>query len=126
MHNHAARPNARTIADQDIAQHLGARTHYDMIAHRRMAFATFFTGAAQGHALIQQHIVANLGGLTDHHSHTMVDEKPASDLSARMDLDAGDPSPKLRNEPGQQRDSQTVKPVGEPVQENRVQARVAQ
>ena len=40
-----------------------------------------FAGAAQRHALIQQHIVADFGGFADHHAHAVIDEEAAADAA---------------------------------------------
>ena len=52
-----------------------------------MALALLFSGSAEGHALVQNHVVADDGCLTDHHAVAVIDEKVLADLSPRMDLD---------------------------------------
>ena len=54
-----------------------------------MTLAVLLTGTSQGHALIQGHIVANNGGLTDDDTVTVIDEKSFANLCTGMDLDAG-------------------------------------
>ena len=54
-----------------------------------MTFAVLLTGTSQGHTLIQGHIVADNGGLTDDDTVTVIDEKSFADLCTGMDLDAG-------------------------------------
>ena len=39
--------------------------------------------------MIEGHIIADLGGLTDHHTHAMIDKQTATNLGRRMDLDPG-------------------------------------
>ena len=63
-----------------------------------MALAAMERGAAEGHALIERHVVADLGGLADHHAHAVVDEQAPADLGAGMDLDAGQDPPEMRDE----------------------------
>ena len=39
--------------------------------------------AAERDALIDRHVVADLGGLADHHAHAVIDEEAPADLRAR-------------------------------------------
>ena len=50
-------------------------------SHRRVALAGRKAGAAERHALIQRHVVADLGRLADHHAHPVVDEEAVADLA---------------------------------------------
>ena len=45
---------------------------------------------AQSHSVEQQHVVADLRGLTDDHAHAVVDEEALTDLRSRVDLDTGE------------------------------------
>ena len=54
-----------------------------------MALAGREAGAAERHALVHRHVLADLGGLADHDAHAVVDEQPVADLGRRMDLDPG-------------------------------------
>jgi hypothetical protein len=58
---------------------------------------------AECHAVVDHHVVADLGGLADDHTHAVVDEQPPADTGTRMDFDAGDQARRLRHHPGQQR-----------------------
>ena len=60
------------------------------VAQRRMPFSADFAGAAQGYALIQQHVFADLCRFTNHHAHAVIDEESPADGRARMNFDAGD------------------------------------
>jgi hypothetical protein len=57
-------------------------------------------GATQGHALVQGAVVANLGGLANHHAHPVIDEHPSTDASPGMNFNAGQNTPEMRHEPG--------------------------
>ena len=57
-------------------------------SHRRVALAGREAGAAERHALVDRHVVADLGRLADHDAHPVVDEQPVADLRRRVDLDA--------------------------------------
>ena len=54
--------------------------------------------AAEGDALVERHVVADLGGLADHHAHAVIDEEAPTDLRARMDLDAGEEAAEVAHE----------------------------
>ena len=77
----------------------GADRH--AVAHRRMALARLPPGLegepAQGDAVVDQHVVADLRRFADHHAHAVVDEEPPADPGAGMDLDAGDEAAGVRD-----------------------------
>src|SRR6185312_13057860 len=90
-----------------------------------MTFAALTTGTTDGHPLIQQNVVPDLGGFADHDPHAMINEQPLSDSGPGMNFDAGEKSRKLRNEPSCDKPTFPVKPVRHPVQHDGMQARVA-
>ena len=90
-----------------------------------VALAFFLAGPAQRNALIQQDVVADLGGLADHHPHAVVDEEPPADLCARVNLDPGGRAIDLRNNASQQNEARFVKPVRQPMQQDGVEAGIA-
>ena len=55
-------------------------------------------GAAERDTLVDRHIVADLGGFTDHHAHAVIDKKAPADFRAGMDLDAGKEAAKMAHE----------------------------
>ncbi len=91
-----------------------------------MALAALRAGAAERHALIQQHVVADLGGFADHHAHTVIDKKPATDAGAGMDLDSGEKARQLRDQARNKGNARAPQAVGETMKQNRVQPRVEQ
>ena len=86
--HHGARADLGVVADRDIAQNLGAGPDHHVVADGGMALALLLAGSAQRHALVQQYIVADLGGFADHGAHAVVDEAAPSNLRAGMDLDS--------------------------------------
>ena len=74
-------------ADCDISQHLGPRTHDNVIPECRMPFFALVARSPEGHALVNQAIVSDDRGLANDCAHAMVDEKSAPDRGPRMDLD---------------------------------------
>jgi hypothetical protein len=121
----AGTADRRVVADLEAAQHLGAGAHHHVAAQRRMALGALGQrGAAQRHALVDGAALADDGGLADHHAHAVIDEHPLGDGRARMDLDAGQPARELRHEAAQPAQVAHPEPVCEPVQDQRMQARI--
>ena len=63
---------ARGVARGDLRP--GADHH--AAAKRRVPLARLAREPAQGDAVVDQHVVADLGRLADHHPHAVVDEEP--------------------------------------------------
>ena len=82
-------------------------------------------GAAQGHALIDGATIANLSRLAHHHAHGVVKEHLVADLGARVNLDAGEKTSHMGNKATQPFQAMVPAPVGTPVQDHGMQARVA-
>src|SRR5262249_34915468 len=97
----------------------------DAATQGRVALALVPGGAAQGHAVVQRAVVAELGGLADHHAHAVVDESAPADLRPRMDLDAGEEARAGRSKPRQPAQFHAPEGVRQAVDEQRVEARVA-
>ena len=57
-----------------------------------MAFTFVPADAPQRDAVIERHVIPDLGSLADHHPHAVVNEKPASDGRTGMDLNPGQKS----------------------------------
>ena len=75
-----------------------------------MSFAPLESGTPQRYALIQQNVIAQLGGLADDNAHAMVDEKPVADGGSRMDLNAGQKTRELGNQTRHDKPAPLVKP----------------
>ena len=58
-----------------------------------------FPVLAEGNALVERDVVADSGCFADDHAHAVIDEEAVPDLSAGMDLDAGDQARRLRQCP---------------------------
>src|SRR5258706_14512927 len=100
--HHRACPDLHMIAYKDIPENLSSGPNYHVIAQRRMAFSLLVAGAAQGHTLVQQHIVADLRGFPDHYARAMIDEKSPPDRGPRMDFDARQKAAELGEQPRDQ------------------------
>ena len=108
VNHHRAGADLHVVADADVSQNLGARADDHVVAEGGVPLALLLAGAAQGHALVEQNVVADFGGLADHHAHAVVDEEPAADRRAGMDLDARQGAAELRNERGPETCSRIV------------------
>ena len=85
------------VTDHGIAaQHGCSCVDDNIIAHIRMALTALHQVAvfvllealgAQGHALIQLYMMANVAGLADYHAGTVVDEEIFTNVRAGMDVD---------------------------------------
>ena len=72
---HAATADFRIIANLEGAQNFGTTGNNHVIANGMMALALFLARTAQGYALIEGNIAAQLGSFANNKAHTMVDEK---------------------------------------------------
>ena len=69
---------------------MAPRGEQDVVADGGVALAVVLAGAAQGDAVVDQAVVADLGGLADDDAHAVVDDQAAADLGAGVDLNAGE------------------------------------
>src|SRR3546814_8782817 len=77
----------RARVDGDGAEDLCPRTDDDVIREGRVALAGDTVrgiGAAERHALIDGYIVADFGGLADHHAEAVIDEQMLDRKSKRL------------------------------------------
>ncbi len=86
----------------------------------------FLTRTAEGHVLIEQHVVADFGGFADDDAHAMVNEEALADAGSGVDLNAGEGAGDVAHHAGDGVPAAAIKPMGQPVQENRVDAGVEQ
>jgi hypothetical protein len=112
------------IAHLDRAQQLGAGTDHDVAADRRVALAAEETRTPERDALVERDLIAELGGLADHHAGAMVDEERAADLRRGMDLHAGRDPGEVRERAREQRHARLVHRVRDAMREQRLDAAV--
>ena len=77
-------------------------------------------GATQSDAVIQGDVITDLCGLTDDHTHTVIDKKAVSDGSPRVNLDARHPSTESGEQSRQPLQPHTPQTVGDPVMNDRM------
>ena len=97
-----------------------------VVTDSRVTLARILTRTAQGHAVVDRAVVADLGGLADDDTHAVVDEQAAANGRARVDLHAGHGACKLRDHTRQKEALVQVQPVGQTVVNHRVKARIEQ
>ena len=122
----ALAPMPRVAAHRDRTEHLGTGADHHAVLDGRMALAGRPGHAAQRHAVIERHVVADDGGLSDHHAHAVVDEEPAADADSGMDLDPGDHPADMGDEAAEKPEAASPEPVCHVVEEERVEARIAE
>ena len=88
-----------------------------------MALAGGKAGAAQRDALIERHVVADVGRLADHHPRAVVDEEALSDARGGVDLDTGERASEHRDHARQDRHLGALQRVCDAVGEQRMDAR---
>jgi hypothetical protein len=83
-------------------------------------------GAAQGHAVVERHVVPHDRGFADHHAHTVIDKQSAPNLRAGMDFNSRPKTRYLRKIARQQPKVMLPQPVVQVMNPHRVQSRVQQ
>ena len=82
--------------------------------------------AAQGDALIEGHVFADLGRLPDDDAHAVVDEETVTDGGPRMDLDAGQDAPDRRDPAADQVPAPPPAGAGKAVEHDSLESWVAE
>ena len=124
--DHRACADLDVIADRDVSKYLRAGADDHVIAQRRVALTFLFSRAAERHALVDEYVVADLGGLADHHSRSVIDEEAAADGGAGVDFDLRQEPAHLADESRQDRAAHPVQPVRDPVKQDGVEAGVTE
>ncbi len=91
-----------------------------------MPLPLLFAGSAERHTLVERDILADDRGLSDHHTHAMIDEQTPPHLRSRMDFNAGEPARHLRQPARQQKEIVVPQPVVHAIEPHRVQTGVAE
>ncbi|CAB5709211.1 Uncharacterised protein [Comamonas aquatica] len=124
-----------TLADGHPPQDGGAGVDHHVVLDDGVACPAFLQVAlgilgkalgAQGHGLVDAHVLSEDGGLSDHHARAVVDEAARTDLRTGVDVDARLPMGQLGHDARQQRQVQPVEGVGDAVVDEGQHAGVAQ
>ena len=78
------------VANVDVAKHLGARAHRDIVAQGGVTLAGLVAGAAERDALVEHTVVAHDGSLANNDAHGVVDKEVLADLRGGMNLNTSD------------------------------------
>src|SRR5262249_22848060 len=89
----------RIGAYDDRSENFRAGADDDAGFQSRMALAVNELRSAERDALIERHVIADLGRLADDGAHAVIDENPLSDDRTRMNFDPRQPAAQMRNEP---------------------------
>src|SRR5262249_8079790 len=122
----AAGSDLDVVSDANISQDLRARSHHHAVAQRGVALTSILARTTQSYALIQQHVITDFRGLTNHDAHSVIDEETASDASSGMDLYAGNGSRELAHHARGRIPSGAIEPVREAMQQNGMHAGITQ
>lgn len=121
-----ASTNLGAIPNVHIAQYLRADADDDVIANRRVAFATMLAGTAERDTLVHRDVLANDGRFTNHHAHAVIDEEPGPERRSRMDLDPGQETRRVGDQSGQESLVATMEGMGHSMKLDRVKTRVGE
>ena len=84
-HNRARR-NAGIITYLKWSQHLSARAYHNVVPHGGVALAGILSRAAEGHALVDQHVVAYFGSFAYYYAGSVVYNQSSAYFSARVNF----------------------------------------
>ena len=126
MHDHAARADLGVVADPDRAEHARSRAHHDVVAERGVALAVLKGGSTKGDALVERDVIANDGGLADHHADAMVDKKAVTNGRRWVDVNVREHSRNCLHYSSYQAKVMIPQPVGDSVAPDSVEAGVRQ
>ncbi len=99
LHHQGIGADLGVVAHRDGADDLGASPDQDPITDGRMTLEAATGTASEGDLVVHEDVVAHDGGLANHHTHAVIDEEPAADAGARMDLDPRRETRPLADEP---------------------------
>jgi hypothetical protein len=97
-----------------------------MVLNSGVSFAALLASAAQCHALVERHPVANNRRFANHNAHAVVDAKAMPNLRTRVYLDASEKARILRNQAWKKWHPALIEVVGDAMQKDGVQALVEQ
>jgi len=118
--------DACMITHREAAQYLGASADNDALAQGGVTLGTLVEArATECDTLIDGAVITNFGCFSDHYAKSVVDEHPSADLGAWMNLNAGEHPTQMRNEARKPVPVALPKAMGQAVNHDRMQARVA-
>ena len=83
----------RIFADRHTAQNLCSGADDDIVLNRQLGVFFADVGPADGRALIDCAIVADLHGIADDDTHAVIDKDAPPDFGSRVDVHTGKKAP---------------------------------
>ena len=124
--HHRSRANAAVLPYRDVPQHFRAPSDNHIGFDGRMPLPVLFPGTSQGDALIEGHVVSDLGGLSNHHTHAVIDEQPPADLRSWVNFNSGEKARDLRPPASPEKEAVIPEPVIDAVEPHRVQTGITE
>jgi len=125
MNHYATRSYLNVVAKSDVAKDLCSSADHNPVANRRVTLATLLACSAKGDSLIEDDIIPDDRCLSYNYSHAVVDEESTADGCAGVDFNSGNHSGDLRDYAREEPEADPVKEVSYAMQEDGVQAGVA-
>jgi hypothetical protein len=120
------RADAAVFPHGNVAEDFRSSADDYIVFDRGMALAVLLACAAQGHALVESHVVADDRRLADHDAVAVIDEQTASDLRSGMDFNSSEKTRGLRQHASQQERAMIPQPVIQAVKPDRMESGIAQ
>lgn len=95
MHHDSIGSNRAVVANRNRTQEFRSGPDHYAIANGGVPFAALVTGSAQGDTVVNQYVVTDDCGFANHHTHSVVNEDPATERGTRMNLDPSEKSGEL-------------------------------
>lgn len=88
-HDHRVGTDATVVADDDRSENLRSRADHHAITDRGVTLTAREEPTPKCRTLVHRHVVANVGGLSNHDTNGVIDEQTFTNVCCRMDVDAG-------------------------------------
>ena len=122
--HHGIGANAHVVTQLNRAEDFCTCADYHAVAQSWVAFALVPGYATEGHAVVEGHVVTDLGGFAYHHASPVVDEKASPDFRTGVDVDIRPKAGKVRNKTREIPPVALPQAVGDALQHDSVDARV--
>jgi len=126
MGDNGIRADGTVVTDVHRSQHLGPRADGDPVPEGGVALAVLKGGSTKGDALIERDVIADDGGLADHHADAMVDKKAVTNGRRWVDVNVREHSRNCLHYSSYQAKVMIPQPVGDSVAPDSVEAGVRQ
>jgi len=121
-----ASTHRRPLADGDVTEQGRVRADRHAVLDGRVPFLPTHRRPAERDAVVDEHVVADLGRLADDDPGAVVDEQPLADGRGRVNFDAGQEAGELRQRPRREPVVPVPEDVGDAIQPDGVDAGIEQ